>query len=213
MGRKVNPVAFRLGEQFDWKSQWFARDKEQYRDLVIEDEKIRAVLRKSLSRAGLLKIGIARLVGKIEIVLCVSRPGVAIGRGGSALELVKHQVGEILKKQRGKDLPRVEIRVEPVRKSNLEAALVAQNIVEQLIKRMPHKRVMARTADQVMEAGALGVKIMLKGRIGGAEIARQEWIQRGRLPLSTLREKIDFATEPALTRSGYVGVRVWINQP
>lgn len=212
MGRKVHPVAFRLGQQFDWESQWFAGNKRRYRDLVVEDEKIRRALRKKLENAGLAKTEIARLLGKIEIILHVSRPGVAIGRGGVALEAVKKEVRKILKRDDGKDLPKMEIRVEPVKQPDLEARLVAKNIAEQLQKRMPYKRVINKMAERVMEAGARGVKIRLTGRIAGAEIARNEWIKKGRVPLSTLREEIDFATVPALTKKGYVGVRVWINR-
>nr|AGT99805.1 30S ribosomal protein S3 [uncultured organism] len=206
MGQKINPRGFRIGSVFPWSSRWFAAGK-TYRELVFADAKLREVLNAKLKPAGLSQVVIERSINKIKVTLFVSRPGIVIGRGGSGLEELK----KFIQREIGPEgKTKVELAVEPVKEPNLVAFLVAQNIADQLVRRMMHKRVCNQTVERVMSAGAKGVRIILSGRIGGAEIARREKYQSGTIPLSTIREEVDFAIVPALTKSGYVGVKVWI---
>lgn len=208
MGQKVNPTGFRLGVLVPWGSRWFAGQK-KYSDYLQEDIKIRDVLMKKLRPAGITQIEIERAVNKIKVIIHVTRPGVLIGKGGSGLLDLKKF---LLKELKIKDENRLEVSPMDVRTPDLQAYLVAQNIAEQLVRRLPAARVMNQSVDKVMQAGAKGVKVVLSGRIGGAEIARREWKAAGSIPLHTLRANIDFAIYPALTKSGYVGVKVWINK-
>lgn len=219
MGQKVHPYGFRLGPLYTWSSRWFANDS-RYADFLLQDVMLREVLAKRLKPAGLASTEIERSINKIRVILHVSRPGMVIGRGGTGLEDIKKFIEQTLisiakEKKLGKlafdpTKTKVEIVVEPVKEPNLNAQIVATNIVDQMIKRMPHKRVCMQTLDRVMTAGASGVKIKLAGRIAGAEISRRETYKTGSIPLSTIREPVDYAEVPALTKSGYVGVKVWI---
>lgn len=207
MGQKVNPIGFRLGGLSSWGARWFAGNG-KYAGFLKEDIAIRDILMKKLRPAGISKIEIERAVNKIKIIIHVTRPGVMIGKGGSGLlELKKFLMREL----KIKDENKLEIAPMDVRAPDLQAYLVAQNIAEQLVRRMPAARVMNQSLERVMQAGAKGVRVVLSGRIGGAEIARREWKAAGSIPLHTLRANIDFAIYPALTKSGYVGVKVWIN--
>lgn len=210
MGRKVNPKAFRLGEKFSWSSRWFA-DKARYRKLLLQDVKLRKQLMEQLSNAGITEVVIQRSINTVTITLYVSRPGVAIGRGGKNLEEIKKLIVDFFSKE-GEEI-KVDLQVEPVTQPNLDAYLVAKNVAEQLERRIPHRRVVHKTIEQVMSAGAKGIQIVLAGRIAGAEIARTEKYKRGSVPFSTIREDLDFAAVPALTKSGYIGVKVWICRP
>lgn len=203
MGNKVHPIGFRLGPVFTWTSRWFAKGP-RYANLLLEDVKLRKTLMAKLRPAGIARVEIERSINRLGINLFVSRPGVVIGRGGTGLEDLK----KFIQKDIHND--KIEIKVEAVKEPNLDAYLVGINITEQLIKRMPPKRILKQTAEKVMSAGAKGVRIRLGGRINGAEIARVEHIQQGVLPFSTIKENIDFAAVPARTRSGYIGVKVWI---
>jgi small subunit ribosomal protein S3 len=212
MGQKVNPTGFRLGNLFTWKSKWFAEDN-QYASTVLEDRKLRQFLNKKLANAGLVQVNIERSLTMINVILHVSRPGVVIGKGGANLEVIKKDVERILNvaKQK-KDKVKVDLKVQEVKKPDLSAKLVAEKIVDQLIKRYPHRRAVSQAMEKVMGAGAKGVKICLAGRIGGAEIGRKEKYFEGSVPTQTLRANIDYYETPARTRSGYVGVKVWINK-
>ncbi|MDO8499033.1 MAG: 30S ribosomal protein S3 [bacterium] len=208
MGQKINPIGFRLGIGAPWDSRWFASGK-KYGQNLLEDAKIRDLLMKKLRPAGISKIEIERAVNKIKIIIHVSRPGVLIGRGGVGLtELEKYLQRQLWIKDEG----RIEISPMDVKTPDLSAYLVAQSIAEQLVRRMPAARIMNQAMERVMHAGAKGVKVVLSGRIGGAEIARRESKFKGSVPLHTLRADIDFTSYPALTKSGYVGVKVWINK-
>jgi small subunit ribosomal protein S3 len=219
MGQKIHPYGFRLGPLYTWVSRWFADDA-HYADLLLQDVLLRESLTKRLKPAGLAQAEIERSINKIRVVLHVSRPGLVIGRGGTGLEEVKKFIeGELRRiahvRKLGKAAfdqlkTKVEVVVEPVKEPNLSAQIVATNIADQLIKRMPHKRICMQTVERVMTAGARGVKIKLAGRIAGAEIARRETYKAGTIPLSTIREEVDYAEVPSLTKSGYVGVKVWI---
>jgi small subunit ribosomal protein S3 len=207
MGQKVNPIGFRLGTAATWESRWFA-PVGKYHQFLKEDVKIRELLLKRLKTAGVTKVEIERAVNKIKVIIFVARPGVMIGRGGTGLQdLKKFLLNELKIKD---DL--LEIVPMDIKNPDLSAYLVAQNIADQLIRRLPAARVINQTLDRVMRAGAKGVKVKLSGRIGGAEISRVEWKAQGSIPLHTLRSDIDFAIYPALTKSGYVGVKVWINK-
>lgn len=208
MGQKVNPKGARLGILYTWDSRWFAARGKKYKEFLLEDVKIRKVLMEKLRPAGISRVEIERSINKIDITLHVSRPGVVIGRGGAGLEEVKKFVGGLLLKTSSKT--KIEIKVEPIKEPNLDAYLVAVMIADQLAKRLPQRRVVGAAIEKVMTARAKGVKIVLSGRIGGADISRRETYKSGSIPLSTLREDIDFARFPSLTRSGYVGVKVWI---
>jgi len=212
MGQKVNPTLFRLGPIFNWSSRWF--DDKQYKKTLLEDFKLRKALMERLKNAGISSIEIERSINSVKIIAYVSRPGMVIGRAGSGLEELKEFLYKILEiKKDVKNVRKVDIRIEPIKEPNLDAYLVAKNISDQLLRRLPHRRIMAQTVDKVMGSGAKGIRIVLSGRIGGAEIGRVEKLQRGKVPLSTIREHIIYASVPALTKKGYVGVKVWINRP
>lgn len=219
MGQKIHPYGFRLGPLYTWISRWFADDA-HYADILIQDVLLREELVKRLKTAGLAQVEIERSINKIRIILHVSRPGMVIGRGGTGLEDIKKFIEKMLssiaqKKRQGivafnPAKTKIEVIVEPVKEPNLSARIVATNISDQLVRRMPHKRICVQTVDRVMTAGARGVKIKLAGRIAGAEIARREIYKAGSIPLSTIREEVDYAEVPSLTKSGYIGVKVWI---
>lgn len=208
MAQKVNPFGFRLTESKAWKSRWFAKNPKQYRDNILEDHKIRRYLMNKLALAGIVEVQIDRSINKMKITLKVSRPGVVIGRGGSGLELLKKELVKMV------SLPEpeknLELDVEEVKDPELSARLVAVRVAQQLERRMPYRRIANKAVERVMNAGAEGVKIALAGRVGGTEVGRTETFKKGAIPLQTLRAEIDYAQVPALTRFGYVGVKVWI---
>jgi small subunit ribosomal protein S3 len=216
MGQKVNPKGFRIGPVYSWDSRWFASQK-QYKVFVLEDARVRTMLMKKLQPAGIVRTEIERSINKITITLHVVRPGMVIGRGGAGMEDLKNQVQKYilgLRKKTGSFDPKsnlkLDIRVEPVKDPYLSSYFVATQIAEQLAKRLPHKRVVNFAIDKVMGSRAKGVKVILSGRIGGAEISRRETYKHGSIPLSTIRELVDFSIVPSLTKSGYIGVKVWI---
>ncbi|MDE2025432.1 MAG: 30S ribosomal protein S3 [Patescibacteria group bacterium] len=213
MGKKVNPVVLRLGSVFNWQSRWF--NNRDYQKTVLEDYTLRKALMNRLSSAGIARVEIERSINSAKLILFVSRPGMVIGRAGTGLEDLKKYImglfAQIDPKKVGKNAPKVDIRVEPVKDPNLDAYLVAKNVAEQLAKRLPFKRVLNQNAERVMTAGAKGVKILLTGRIAGSEIGRREKIHVGTVPLSTIREHVHYASVPSLTKKGYIGVKVWIN--
>ncbi len=212
MGQKVNPVGFRVGRFGTWKSRWFD-EKNAYKDFLIEDIKIRKALMERLKLAGIADVEIERLPKSMVITLVVSRPGVVIGRGGTGIEDVKKQIIALMRDLRGgtKTIPtKIDLHVNEIKNPELSAYLVAQRIVSELERRMPHRRVIMKVMERVMQSGAKGVKIVLAGRINGADIARTEPYHTGSVPTQTLREDIDYAQVPALLKRGYVGVKVWI---
>lgn len=211
MGQKINPKVLRLGPVYNWNSLWF--DDKNYKDTLLEDFKIRKALMERLKNAGISEIDIERSINSLKITAFVSKPGMVIGRGGTGLDELKvYLQKEFIKKTSNKSQFKLDIRVEPIKNPNLDAYLVAKNIAEQLIRRLPAKRIMTSTVEKVMGSGAKGIRIVLSGRIGGAEIGRREKMQVGTVPLSTIRETITYASHPALTKKGYIGVKVWINK-
>ena len=214
MGNKIHPIGFRLGPVYTWTSRWYA-DQKHYHRFLLEDVQLRHALMARLKTAGIARGEIERSINRIMITLYVARPGVVIGRGGQGTEDLKKYITEKLLhvKVGSQNAPKIDLKIDQVKEPNLDAHLVATSIADQLVKRLPAKRVIKQTIEKVMTAGAKGVRIRLGGRIGGAEIARVEHSQEGVIPLSSVREKIDFAALPAYTRSGYVGVKVWICLP
>ena len=225
MGQKINPNILRLGPVYNWSSRWFA-DK-NYKETLFEDFELRKALSERLKNSGVSEILIERSINSIKVTVYVSRPGMVIGRAGSGLEELKQFLHAIVLKNgeknkqslrpsadglKAKQKLDIRVEVEPIKEPNLDAYLVAKNISDQLIKRLHQKRIMTQSVERVMGAGAKGVRIVLSGRIGGAEIGRREKMQRGTVPLSTIREHISFASVPALTKKGYIGVKVWINK-
>ena len=211
MGQKVNPTLLRTGPVYNWNSRWF--DDKKYKETLLQDYTLRKVLMERLKNAGIARVEIERSINSIKVITYVSKPGMVIGRGGAGAEETKRFLQDILrKKNKAKNLPKLDLLIEPVKEPNLDAYLVAKNISDALVRRMPYKRVIGQASERVMASGAKGVRIVLSGRIAGAEIGRREKIQKGTVPLSTIRERVTYASTPALTQKGYIGVKVWINK-
>ncbi len=203
MGQKVNPIGFRLGVTKDWKSKWYA-DKQRYGKLLHEDIKIRNLIEQKYKPAGIADILIERLGQKLRVKILASKPGIVIGRKGAEIE----ELSKIL--QAITDAEEVTVNVDEVKKPELNAKLVAEDIALQLERRVSHRRAMKRAIDNAMKAGAKGIKVQVGGRIGGVDLARKEWFMAGRMPLQTIRADIDYGTARASTKYGILGVKVWI---
>ncbi len=204
MGQKVSPTGFRLVRRKKWLSNWFA-NKQEFGNLIAEDKQIRSLLMTKPACQGASKIQIKRMSGKIEVTIVTSRPGLVIGKKGAEIDILKAD----LRKLTGKD---IWIEVEEIKRPDLDAKLVADGIAKQLERRIPFRRVLKKSMQTSMDAGAAGIKVQISGRIGGAEIARVEWYKEGRIPLHTLRADIDYAHGRAETTYGSIGVKVWINK-
>ena len=202
MGQKVNPHGLRVGVIKDWDSRWYARN-EKVGDLLVEDKKIRDYLKKTLYSAGIPKIEIERDNAKVRIYLHCARPGVVIGKGGEAIEALRLKLEKMLGKA-------VALNIVEVKSPDMDAQLVAENIAQQLEKRIGFRRAMKNSMGRAMRAGAKGIKISCAGRLGGAEIARTEHYHDGTIPLQTLRADIDYGFAEAATTYGRIGVKVWI---
>ena len=211
MGQKINPLSFRLGVNKGWFSRWFV--KRNLPVVLREDYEIRKLLNKRLSKSGIEKIEIERSADSILVILFTSRPGFVIGRGGEGIENLKKAVEEKILELRGKGNAKLQLKldVEEVRKAEASASLVAQNMADQLEKRISFRRVLKQTIEKVFSnKDVLGVKVMVKGRLGGSEMSRTEWLRKGRIPLHTLRADIDYSAATAFNTYGTVGVKVWI---
>lgn len=202
MGQKVNPTGFRLGINKPWSSVWYA-GKRDYRKNLIEDVKIRRFLKKRLYNAGIAQVGIERMGEKVRITLSTSRPGMVIGKKGADIERLKYELRKYTDAE-------AFLAIREVRKPELDAVLVAENIAAQLMRRIAFRRAMKKAVLTTLKAGAQGIKVMCSGRLAGADIARTEWYIKGRVPLQTLRAAIDYGTAEALTTYGIIGVKVWI---
>jgi small subunit ribosomal protein S3 len=202
MGQKVQPIGFRLGIVKDWTAKWYG-NKQQYAKYLTTDMKVRAYLEKRLKNAAISKVVIERPSQNMNITLYTARPGIVIGKKGEDIDRLRKELGKMV------GLP-VQIAVEEIRKPEMDAKLVAENIAQQLEKRVMFRRAMKRSMQNTMRLGAEGVKIMIAGRLNGAEIARTEWVREGRVPLHTLRADIDYGTAEALTTYGIIGIKVWI---
>ena len=206
MGQKVNANSLRLNITDTWKSRWLS--KTSFAKFLEQDTRIRAFLMLELKRAGMVRVDIERFGKTITVTVKTTKPGMIIGKGGSGIEDLKKKIEKHL------DIGKLDLKIniEEVKDVNLQAQVVAQNIADQIEKRIAFRRAMKGSIEQVMEAGAVGVKIECKGRLGGAEIARSERLFKGKLPLHTLRAKIEFARVTAFTTYGTIGIRVWINK-
>ncbi len=202
MGRKVHPYGFRIGVIRDWKAHWYA-EGDEYANLLHEDLKIRQIIKGSVGHAGISNIEIERFPNQVSVAIWTGRPGVVIGRRGSSVKALRKELEDMTNK-------RVSVDVQEVEQPELDAKLVAENVVNQLERRISHGRAMKRAIQAAMRTGAQGIKVMCKGRLYGAEMSRQAWQREGRVPLHTLRADIDYAQEEAHTTYGRLGVKVWI---
>jgi len=205
VGQKVNPKGFRLGVYLDWDARWFARGPvTAYGEQLLEDLKIRRYLNGVLSRAEVAKLEIEKAGDSVRIIIHSGRPGVIIGKKGQEIDAMRKKIANLI----GKNT--IEISVQEVKKPELDATLIAKNIAEQLERRGSYKKAMRRASLSAMKSGAKGIKIRCKGRLNGAEIARDEWIRVGSVPLHTLRADIDYGFAEAKTTYGIIGVSVWL---
>jgi len=202
MGQKVNPVGLRVGINRTWDSRWFAGKKE-YSDLLHEDLKIRKFLEKRLQQAGISRIVIERPAKKARVTIYTARPGVVIGKKGADIERLRKQLSDMTNSE-------VHLNIVEIRKPEIDAKLVAENIASQLERRVAFRRAMKRAVQSAIRLGAQGIRINCGGRLGGAEIARTEWYREGRVPLHTLRADIDYGQATAFTAYGTCGVKVWV---
>jgi small subunit ribosomal protein S3 len=202
MGQKVNPYGFRLGVTTDWKSRWF--NDRQYQDYLIEDWEIRHYLMSQLERAAVSRIEIERTRDRLRIDVHTARPGIVIGRRGAEADRLRTKLAEITKN------PKVQLNIQEIKQPELDAALMAQGIADQLAGRVSFRRAMKRTVQTVQKAGALGIRVQCAGRLGGSEMSRREFYREGRVPLHTLRADIDYGFREAKTTYGRIGVKVWI---
>ncbi|MGI9578873.1 MAG: 30S ribosomal protein S3 [Microthrixaceae bacterium] len=203
MGQKVNPYGFRLGVTTDWKSRWFA-DREEYVDYLLEDWKIRDYLMTKLPNAAISRVEVERTRDKLRIDVHTARPGIVIGRRGAQADELRADLTKIT------DNPKVQLNIQEIKQPELDAALIAQGVADQLVNRIAFRRAMKRAVQNAQKAGALGIRVQCSGRLGGAEMSRTEWYREGRVPLHTLRADIDYGFREARTTAGRIGVKVWI---
>ena len=201
MGQKTHPIGFRLGVIKTWNSRWFAR--RDFGLLVVEDKKIRKFVKDKLYQAGISKIEIERAANKVKMRIHTARPGIVIGKKGAEIESLRSQLEKLIKRE-------VLIDIQEIRKPEIDAQLVAENVAQQLIRRVAFRRAMKKAVNLALKFGAQGIKIHCGGRLGGAEMARREWYREGRVPLHTLRADIDYGFAEAKTTYGIIGVKVHI---
>ncbi len=203
MGHKVNPYGFRLGVTTDWKSRWFA-DRKEYGDFVIEDWKIRDLLMSVLPNAAISRVEVERTRDRLRVDVHTARPGIVIGRRGAQADELRSQLTTITGNNK------VQLNIQEIKQPELDAALIAQGVADQLAGRVAFRRAMKRAVQNAQKAGALGIRVQCSGRLGGSEMARTEWYREGRVPLHTLRADIDYGFREARTTAGRIGVKVWI---
>jgi small subunit ribosomal protein S3 len=202
MGQKVNPIGLRLGINRGWDSIWFAK-KNDYGKFLIEDYKIRNYIKKNVVNSGVSEIIIERTSKKCIVTIHTSRPGFVIGKKGSDVEKIKKNISTITKSE-------ISLNIKEIKKPELNSYLVAENIAQQLVKRIAYRKTMKRAIQSALRLGAKGIRVCLSGRLGGNEIARTEWLREGSVPLHTFRANVDYAEAEALTTYGIIGVKVWI---
>jgi small subunit ribosomal protein S3 len=203
VGHKTHPIGFRLGINKDWQARWFAGRKTDYRETLLEDLRLRQAVLTRFPEAGIARVEIERSALEVTVIIWTARPGIVIGRQGQRVEEVRQSLEALTERT-------VRVSVQEIRQAELEAVLVARNIAEQLERRVAHRRATQQSASRTMQAGAQGIKVIVQGRLNGAEIARREKVMLGRVPLHTLRADIDFAISEARTLMGRIGVKVWI---
>lgn len=204
MGQKIRPTGFRVGVMEDWRSRWYA-SKHEFKDLLVEDFKIRKFIKDKYGFAGIPKIEIERTRDAVTVLLFTARPGVIIGRKGAEVEKLQEELQNLTGR-------RIEIKIQEVARPEIDAQLISEDIAEQLQKRSSFRRTIKRALEQTMDGGAKGIKVLLSGRLGGSEMSRSEGANLGSIPLSTLRAKIDYGFAEAKTAQGHIGVKVWVNQ-
>ena len=202
MGQKVNPIGFRLGVNRGWDSLWYAR-KNKFGNYLIEDFKIRKYIKKNVINSGVSKVMIERSSKKCFVTIYTSRPGFVIGKKGSDIEKIKNKLSKFTSAE-------VQLNIKEIKKPELNSYLVAENIAQQLVKRIAYRKAMKRAIQSALRLGGKGIKVMVSGRLAGNEIARTEWLREGSIPLHTLRADVDYAESEALTTYGILGVKVWI---
>ena len=202
MGQKVNPIGLRVGINKGWDSTWFAK-KSDFGKYLIEDFKIRKYIKKNIINSGVSEIIIERSSKKCTVTIHTSRPGFVIGKKGSDIEKIKNNIAKITGNE-------VNVNIKEIKKPELDAYLVAENISQQLVKRVAYRRAMKRSMQSAIRLGAKGIKVMVSGRLAGNEIARTEWLRDGSIPSHTLRANIDYGFSEALTTYGIIGIKVWI---
>ncbi len=205
MGRKVHPVGFRLKINKTWEGRWYASGDE-YVQMLHQDFELRKVIRENASKAGVSRIDIERFPGKVKVIVNTAKPGILIGRKGESVKILRKNL-ESLEGMEGR---KVELEIKEIKYPDMDAYLVAQNVAEQLERRISYRRAMKKAIQQAQRQGAQGVKIQVSGRLGGADMARRVWLREGRVPLQTLRADIDYATTNAVTTYSVIGVKVWI---
>ncbi|WCO66670.1 30S ribosomal protein S3 [Iamia majanohamensis] len=203
MGQKVNPYGFRLGVTTDWKSRWFA-GREEYADLVIEDWKVRDMIMSALPHAAISRIEVERTRDRVRVDVHTARPGIVIGRRGAQADELRAGLTKITGNNK------VQLNIQEIKQPELDAALIAQGVADQLAGRVAFRRAMKRAVQNAQKAGALGIRVQCSGRLGGSEMSRTEWYREGRVPLHTLRADIDYGFREAKTSAGRIGVKVWI---
>ena len=203
MGQKVNPYGFRLGITTDWKSRWFA-DRKDYGRFVIEDSKIREYIMDQLPNAAISRIEVERTRDRLRVDVHTARPGIVIGRRGAEADKLRAGLTAITGNNK------VQLNIQEIKEPELDAALIAQGVADQLAGRVAFRRAMKRAVQNAQKAGALGIRVQCSGRLGGSEMARTEWYREGRVPLHTLRADIDFGFREARTTAGRIGVKVWL---
>ena len=202
MGQKINPIGFRLGVNRGWDSTWFAKKKE-FGKFLIEDFNIRKYIKKNITNSGVSEIIIERSSKKCTVSIHTSRPGFVIGKKGADIEKIKKNISKITDSD-------VSVNIKEIKKPELNANLAAENIAQQLVKRIAYRRAMKRCMQSAMRLNAKGIKVMVSGRLAGNEIARTEWLREGSIPAHTLRANIDYGVAEALTTYGIIGIKVWI---
>jgi small subunit ribosomal protein S3 len=202
MGRKVNPIGFRLKVNKTWDGRWYA-EGEEYVDQLHQDFAVRDMIREMAPRAGVSRIEIERFPGNVKIFVHTAKPGVLIGRKGESVKRIRKEIEALVGKK-------IDLQIKEIKDPDLDAYLVAENIADQLVRRISYRRAMRRALQQTMRAGAEGAKIEVAGRLGGADMARRVWMREGRVPLHTLRADIDYAKVKAVTTYSVVGVKVWV---
>ena len=205
MGQKVNPHGARVGVILDWSTKWYA-GKKDFSNNLIEDYKLRQMLKEKLYQAGISHIDIARTNTRLHVTIFTAKPGIVIGRGGAGAEAIKNDIAKLT----GKPVNTVQLDIMEIKHPDTNAQLVAENIAQQLEKRISFRRAMKQTIGRAMKAGAKGIKTSVSGRLGGADIARSEGYHEGSIPLQTLRANIDYGFAEAKTTYGRIGVKVWI---
>ncbi len=202
MGQKINPIGLRVAVTKAWKSRWFA-DKRNFGNLLMEDLKIRELIKKRLDQAAVAEIIVERYANRVRVTLCTARPGLVIGRKGQDLDRIREEIAKLTGKE-------IYLDIREIRSPDTNAQLVAESVALQMERRVSFRRAMKRSIKMAMELGVKGIRIKVAGRLGGSELARVEWYKEGTIPLHTLRANIDYGFAEALTTAGKIGVKVWI---